>query len=234
LIDRGHEVIGTFRSPGNAEHVRALGGEPIALDLLDAHAVSEAVAEAEPDAIVNEATALAGVRFSRNLDRSFAQTNRLRTEGTDALLAAAREAGVGRFVAQSFASLRYERTGGPIKTEEDPLVPAPVSCRAHDLRSSVRRDQGPRCSVRATRGRRVRISSNPEETGAFELSLATEARESDEVVEEGGATALLEDGAAELLEGSDAQGAGCPYDPRGQRRPGRRRRLLRPGGRPPS
>ncbi len=125
LIDRGHEVIGTFRSPGNAERVRALGAEPIALDLLDARAVRKAVLETEPDAIVHQATALADVRFSRHLDRSFAQTNRLRTEGTDALLAASREAGVRRFVAQSFASARYAREGGPVKTEDDPLDPTP-------------------------------------------------------------------------------------------------------------
>jgi nucleoside-diphosphate-sugar epimerase len=106
LIDRGHEVIGTSRSPANAGRVRASGAEPIALDLLDPRAVRRAVLEARPDAIVHQATALANVRFSRNLDRSFAQTNRLRTEGTDALLAAAAEAGVRNFVAQSFASYR--------------------------------------------------------------------------------------------------------------------------------
>jgi nucleoside-diphosphate-sugar epimerase len=127
LIDRGHEVIGAFRSPGSAERVRALGAQPIALDLLDARAVRKAVLETEPEAIVHQATALADVRFSRNLDRTFAQTNRLRTEGTDALLAAAREAGVRRFVAQSFASYRYAREGGPVKTEEDPLDPSPVA-----------------------------------------------------------------------------------------------------------
>jgi nucleoside-diphosphate-sugar epimerase len=125
LIDRGHEVIGTFRSPGNAERVRALGAEPIALDLLDARAVRKAVLESGPEAIVHQATALADVRFTRNLDRSFAPTNRLRTEGTDALLAAARQAGVRRFVAQSFASYRYAREGGPVKTENDPLDPNP-------------------------------------------------------------------------------------------------------------
>jgi nucleoside-diphosphate-sugar epimerase len=87
--------------------------------------VRKAVLETQPDAIVHQATVLAGVRFSRNLDRSFAQTNRLRTEGTDALVAAAREAGVHRLVAQSFASLRYARQGGPVKTEDDPLDPTP-------------------------------------------------------------------------------------------------------------
>ncbi|MET0731211.1 MAG: NAD(P)-dependent oxidoreductase, partial [Solirubrobacterales bacterium] len=125
LIEAGHEVIGTFMSPSSAKRVRALGAKPVALDLLDARAVRRAVLGAEPEAIVHEATALANVRFSRNLDRSFDQTNRIRTEGTDALLTAARAAGVRRFVAQSFAPTRYAREGGPVKTEEDPLDPNP-------------------------------------------------------------------------------------------------------------
>jgi nucleoside-diphosphate-sugar epimerase len=107
--------------------MRALGAEPVALDLLDRAAVRRAVLEAGPDAIVHQATALAEVTFSRNFDRTFAKTNRLRTEGTDALLAAAREARVDRFVAQSFASYRNAREGGPVKTEDDPLDPAPVA-----------------------------------------------------------------------------------------------------------
>jgi nucleoside-diphosphate-sugar epimerase len=103
-----------------------LGREPIALDLLDARAVRKAVLQSEPDVVVHQATALADLRNFRNFDRAFAQTNRLRTEGTDALLAAAREAGVRRFIAQSFASARYARVGGPVKTENDPLDPNPV------------------------------------------------------------------------------------------------------------
>jgi nucleoside-diphosphate-sugar epimerase len=126
LIERGHEVIGTSRSPGNSERVQTLGAEPITLDLLDPRAVREAVLETKPDAIVHQATALADVQFSKNLDRTFAQTNRLRREGTDALLAAARAAGVDRFVAQSFANFRYAREGGPVKTEDDPLDAVPV------------------------------------------------------------------------------------------------------------
>jgi nucleoside-diphosphate-sugar epimerase len=126
LIAEAHEVIGTHRSPGNAELLRTLGARPVALDLLDRRAVREAVLEAEPDAIVHQATALAHVRFSRSLDRTFAETNRLRTEGTDALLAAAWEVGIRRVVAQSYASMRYARVGGPVKTEDDPLDPAPV------------------------------------------------------------------------------------------------------------
>jgi nucleoside-diphosphate-sugar epimerase len=125
LISRGHEVVGTFKSPGNAKRLRALGAEPVALDLLDAGAVRAAVLAAAPEAIVHQATALADVRFGKSLDRAFGPTNRLRTEGTDALLAAAREAGVHRFVAQSFASYRYAREGGPVKTEDDRLDPGP-------------------------------------------------------------------------------------------------------------
>jgi nucleoside-diphosphate-sugar epimerase len=125
LLEQGHDVVGTSMSPANAERIRALGAEPIVLDLLAPGAVRRAVLETEPDAIVHQATALADVRFSRHLDRSFVETNRLRREGTEALLAAAREAGVSRVLAQSFASLRYARVGGPVKSEEDPLDTTP-------------------------------------------------------------------------------------------------------------
>jgi 2-alkyl-3-oxoalkanoate reductase len=126
LIDQGHEVTGTATSARGVERVRALGANPLVLDLLDPRAVRIAVLESSPDAIVHEATALANVQFSKNLDRSFGPTNRLRREGTDALLAAAKEAGVKRFVAQSFASLSYARVGGPVKTEDDPVDRDPV------------------------------------------------------------------------------------------------------------
>ena len=125
LIDAGHDVIGTHKSPEGAELLRTLGAKPVLLDLLDARAVRKAVLENEPDAIVHEATALANVKLGRNFDKVFARTNELRTKGTNALLAAGREAGVRRFVAQSFASYRYAREGGPIKTEDDPLDPTP-------------------------------------------------------------------------------------------------------------
>src|SRR4051794_2918816 len=128
LIESGHEVIGTSTSPNSAERVRRLGAKPVKLDLLDPQAVRKSVLGAAPDAIVHEATALADARFTRTLDRQFVATNRLRTEGTDALIAAAREAGVSRFVAQSFASYRY-LSGGPVKTEDDPLDTPPASMR---------------------------------------------------------------------------------------------------------
>jgi 2-alkyl-3-oxoalkanoate reductase len=125
LIDAGHDVIGTHNSPESAELLRTLGAKPVMVDLLDARAVRKAVLENEPEAIVHQATALANAKFGRSLDKTLAKTNELRTKGTDALLAAARESGVRRFVAQSFAPYRYAREGGPVKTEDDPLDAAP-------------------------------------------------------------------------------------------------------------
>ena len=130
LIHAGHEVVGTHHSPANAELLRRLGAKPVMLDLLEASAVREAVLESAPEAIVHEATALGNATWGRNFDKVFARTNQLRTKGTDALLAAAREADVRRFIAQSFASYRYARQGGPIKTEDDPLHPtAPANAQ---------------------------------------------------------------------------------------------------------
>jgi 2-alkyl-3-oxoalkanoate reductase len=126
LVACGHEVIGSSRSRDGAERLRTLGAEPVLLDLLDPTAVREAVAAARPDAIIHQATALADLSDFKHFDRSFARTNRLRTEGTDLLLAAASESGVRRLVAQSYANHRYAREGGPVKAEADPLDPTPV------------------------------------------------------------------------------------------------------------
>jgi 2-alkyl-3-oxoalkanoate reductase len=133
LVERGHEVIGSSRSPEKAERLRGLGVEPVVLDVLDPAAVQNAVAAARPDAIVHQATALAGLSDFKHFDRSFAATNRLRTAGTDALLAAARESGVTRFVAQSYAGWPYAREGGPVKSEADPLDPTPVPAMRETL-----------------------------------------------------------------------------------------------------
>ena len=121
LIEHGHQVIGTYTSPAKEAGLRALGAEPVRLDLLDAAAVTRALRVSKPEAIIHEATALGGGGFSRKLDKTFARTNLLRTTGTDALLAAARGVGVTRFVAQSFAPYRYAREGGMVKTEDDSL-----------------------------------------------------------------------------------------------------------------
>jgi nucleoside-diphosphate-sugar epimerase len=127
LIDRGHDVIGSARSPDRSERLRMFGAEPVVLDVLDPRAVREVVAAARPDAIVHQATALTGIGDLKHFDRTFAQTNRLRVEGTDNLLAAAREVGVCRFVAQSNTTNRYAREGGPVKGEDDPLDSKPVA-----------------------------------------------------------------------------------------------------------
>jgi 2-alkyl-3-oxoalkanoate reductase len=125
LVSAGHQVVGTTRSPAKAAAIAALGAEPVVVDGLDAAAVGEAVARAEPEVIMHQMTALAGASDLRHFDRTFAVTNRLRTEGTDNLLAAARAAGVRRFIAQSYTGWPNERAGGPIKTEDDPLDPDP-------------------------------------------------------------------------------------------------------------
>src|SRR3954470_19514142 len=111
LVARGHEVAGMTRTPAKRASLRALGAEPVVADALDPEAVSLAVAEARPEVIVHELTALSGSIDLRHIDRAFALTNRLRTEGTDNLLAAARALGVRRFVAQSYAGWPFERRG---------------------------------------------------------------------------------------------------------------------------
>jgi nucleoside-diphosphate-sugar epimerase len=125
LVERGHEVVATTRSPEKREPLSARGVSAVLMDGLDAASVGEAVARAEPDVIVHQMTALAGFRDLRRFDAGFTLTNELRTAGTDHLLTAARAVGVRRFVAQSFTGWPNERTGGPVKTEEDPLDPSP-------------------------------------------------------------------------------------------------------------
>jgi nucleoside-diphosphate-sugar epimerase len=125
LIARGHEVAAMSRGASRSEAMRALGATPVAADALDPHEVALAVADAEPEVIVHQLTALSGSIDLRHFDRAFALTNRLRTEGTDHLLAAGRAVGVSRFVAQSFAGWPYARRGGPVKAEDDALDPDP-------------------------------------------------------------------------------------------------------------
>jgi nucleoside-diphosphate-sugar epimerase len=125
LVERGHEVTGMTRTPSKASIVEELGARAAIADALDAEEVAAAVAKAEPEVIVHELTAISDIGSMRNLDKVFETTNRLRREGTDHLLAAGKAIGVQRVVAQSFAAWLYERVGGPVKTEEDPLDPNP-------------------------------------------------------------------------------------------------------------
>ena len=119
LVERGHAVVGTSRTQERAETLRRLGAEPAVLDVLDRQAANRLVLETKPDAIVHQATALAGDIDLKRFAETFAPTNRLRTEGTDNLIAAARAARVERFVAQSYAGWTYAREGGPPATEDD-------------------------------------------------------------------------------------------------------------------
>ena len=119
LVRHGHEVTGMTRSSSKAEQLRALGAEPVVADGLDQAAVRGAVEKTEPEIVIHQMTA--GARSFRRFDREFALTNRLRTEGTDHLLAASRGVGVRRFIAQSYGNWNYERVGAEPKSEDDPL-----------------------------------------------------------------------------------------------------------------
>ena len=125
LVERGHQVTAMTRTPAKAAGLRAAGAEPVVADALDREAVLRAVPAARPEVVVHELTALAAMTSFRNFDREFALTNRLRTEGTDHLLEAARAAGARRMVAQSYTGWPFARVGGPVKTEDDPLDPDP-------------------------------------------------------------------------------------------------------------
>jgi 2-alkyl-3-oxoalkanoate reductase len=134
LIKAGHSVIGLTRTPAKAESIRKMGAEPAIADGLDAVAISAMLDSIRPDAVIHEMTDLTGARDLRHFDRTFAGSNQLRTRGTDILLTSARQAGVKRFIAQSYCGWPYERTGGAIKAEADALDPDPPA----QLRASLK------------------------------------------------------------------------------------------------
>ncbi len=125
LIRASHSVVGLTRTAAKAETIRRAGAEPVVADGLDAAAIHSVVLAAKPDILIHEMTDLAGATDLRHFDRAFASSNRLRTEGTDNLLAAARQAGVKRFIAQSFCGWVFARNGAAVKTETDALDPNP-------------------------------------------------------------------------------------------------------------
>ncbi|MDA8330805.1 MAG: NAD(P)-dependent oxidoreductase [Candidatus Dormibacteraeota bacterium] len=139
LVARGHHVTASSTSPAKSALLAGLGAQPCVMDGLDRGAVAEAVARATPEAIVHQMTAISPAHAGRpdlkHPDRWFEKTNELRTRGTDHLLAAADAAGVSHLVAQGYASWNGTRTGGWVKTEEDPLdllfgTPAQVNMEA--------------------------------------------------------------------------------------------------------
>ncbi len=127
LLAAGHEVVATSRSAARAASLP--GAEPVELDVLDGAAVGEAVARAEPEVIIYESTAIPAEFSLRKFEQAFAPTNTLRTVGLDHLLAAAHAQGVQRFIAQSYAGWPNIRSGGPVKTENDPLDPQPPAAQ---------------------------------------------------------------------------------------------------------
>jgi len=133
LIAAGHEVTGMTRSESGASSVRSFGADVVLADGLDAAAVRTAVEKVRPEVVVHQMTALKGGIDFKHFDDSFAMTNRLRTEGTDNLLAASQAAGVRRFVVQSYAGWNLQHGGSATKTEADPLDPNPVPAQQQTM-----------------------------------------------------------------------------------------------------
>jgi nucleoside-diphosphate-sugar epimerase len=125
LASAGHSVVGLTRTPAKADAIGRAGAEAAVADALNRAAIVAAVASAKPDVIVHAMTSLGAANDLRRFDQAFAVTNRLRTEGLNNLLAAAKQAGTQRIVAQSFCGWPYAREGGPVKSEDDPLDPEP-------------------------------------------------------------------------------------------------------------
>jgi nucleoside-diphosphate-sugar epimerase len=158
LVRAGHTVTGTTRSPDKAEPIRMAGGTAAVLDALDAGEVVEAVRQARPEVLIHQLTAIPASFNLRRFDREFAMTNRLRTEGTDNLLRAARAVGCRRFIAQSYTGWPYARTGGWIKTEDDPLLDSPEPALRRTL-EAIRRLESAVLEERAVEGFVLRYGS---------------------------------------------------------------------------
>ena len=133
LVAAGHDVTALTRSDEKAEALRATGARAVVADALDRSAITKIIQRSEPDVIVHQLTGLVGVKNFREFDKEFATTNRLRTEGLDYLLEAARAAGTKRFVAQSFGNWNYERTGSMVKSEDAPFDENPPANQAKSL-----------------------------------------------------------------------------------------------------
>ncbi|WP_424682774.1 NAD-dependent epimerase/dehydratase family protein [Frateuria sp. YIM B11624] len=125
LLAAGHEVVVLGRSAHKAEQLRALGAHVAVADAFDKAQLTVAIMDAKPQVVIHQLTAIPAAIDLRRFDEDFARTNRLRTEVTDVMLAAARKAGARRFIAQSFCGWPFAREGGPIKTEDAPLDPHP-------------------------------------------------------------------------------------------------------------
>ncbi len=135
LIRHGHEVVALVRTSQKGKEAEMMGAKAAVADALDKVGLTAAIKQAEPEVIIHQLTALAGVGNLKKFDEEFALTNRFRTEVTDTMLEAARQVGTRRFIAQSFCGWPYAREGGPIKTEEDPLDSRPPASFRKSLRA---------------------------------------------------------------------------------------------------
>jgi len=126
LVAAGHAVVAMTRPAGRTDAIRTMGAEPVEADALDRESVLAAVRASRPEVVIHELTAIPPTSSFKTFDRDFALTNRLRHEGLDHLLAAARAVGARRFIAQSYTGWNNAREGGPVKTERDPLDPNPL------------------------------------------------------------------------------------------------------------
>jgi 2-alkyl-3-oxoalkanoate reductase len=135
LVAAGHEVTAMTRSAAKVDELRTLGAEVSVADALAKPAVMQAVMRAEPEVVIHQLTALAGVTNYRRFDAVFAQTNRLRTAGTEHLAAAAQAAGARRLIAQSYGGWNYARTGTTPKVEDDPFDPNPPTHQRASLQA---------------------------------------------------------------------------------------------------
>jgi nucleoside-diphosphate-sugar epimerase len=137
LVSSGYEVTASTRSAEKEGWLREVGSRPAVVDALDRDGVMQAVLQAEPEVVIHELTGLTGAKSFKKFDDEFALTNRLRTEGTDYLLEAARAAGAKRFIAQSYGNWNYARTGSGLKTEDDPFDPDPPANQRKTLDAIV-------------------------------------------------------------------------------------------------
>ena len=156
VVAAGHQVTGLTRTASKATEIERAGARPAVADALDGQRVRQVVLDAEPEVVIHEMTALHDSSDLIHFDRTFSLTNRLRTEGLDNLLSAARESGVRRVIAQSFCGWPYARTGGPIKTEEGPLDPDPPR-ELHRTLNAIRHLENAVAGGVVFRGRRAAV-----------------------------------------------------------------------------
>jgi 2-alkyl-3-oxoalkanoate reductase len=125
LVENKHEVVALIHTPEKSKMVEELGARPVVADVFKKDELLQAIQNTKAEIIIHQLTALTGAGSFKKFDQEFALTNRFRTEVLDTMLEAARDSGARRFIAQSFCGWPYERKGGPVKTEADPLDPEP-------------------------------------------------------------------------------------------------------------